>query len=210
MNKLAAYLQKKAAELNPNDMEGGFRLNFRPAQLAALQGLSPEQQSQANWDALKLRAGTGVGALGLGALGSLIGGAVAGDDSKLLGKFAGGAIGGLLGLPLGSYITNKIMQSNRGLGDETGPGLANWFGLKAPVAALGLAGLTKEQQEKANSDYWKLFAGSAAGSYMGDSDKLGGSTLGSFIGGRAAFEKLKNDALQKQMYEQLNNLKSKG
>lgn len=204
---ISQYLIKKAATpLNEEDTDMSLRHYFLPAQLAALQGLSPKQQRQANWDAMKLTAGGAGSSALLGLLGYALGSYF--SNGGAFGKLVGSTAGALAGLPLGTFLTHKLIQHNRNLGDEYGPSLSNLYGLITPKAALSLQGVSKQDQKQVTKDMVKLLGGKYLGRSLAGNDR---KQLGGLAGNLMTYKSLKDDRMRTQQYndmqQQLQQLK---
>lgn len=132
---------------NDENVDIAMSKHYRPAQMAALAGLSKEQQLQANKDSRTIAYGRLLGALAGG-----IGGYIFGSqfhtptsdyDYSLNGlNAAGGAAGAALGAGLGNYITFKLLSKNRGTDDS--------FAMRhfrAPAQLAALQNLSPKEQK---------------------------------------------------------------
>lgn len=137
--------QAAPAKLNDEDTQFSWRHLLAPARIEALQGATPQEQVDANWNSLKLLGGSTLGALGGSTLGALVGGLLA--NKKENGVLAGSLAGALPGYLLGNWLTYRTMRKNRGMDDDF-----SWRHLLQPAQYEGLRGGTKEQQVNANMD----------------------------------------------------------
>lgn len=151
--------QAAPAKLNESDTNFSWRHLLGPARVEALQGATPEEQVDANWNHLKLQGGSLLGVLGGAGLGALIGGATTGKDKgAIIGALSGAIPGGLVG----NWLTYRSMRKNRGMNDDF-----SWRHPLAPAQYEGLRGGNADQQVNANWDGLKFAVPSTIANAIG-------------------------------------------
>lgn len=169
-SKTAADKSKKKAK--ESDYELGWRHLLYPAQLAALQGMTADEQVNANWGGIKELP-------------------VAVPFSIASGALNGVAPGAGTAITLGAGPI--IHAGTKGIFD-TKAGGTSMRHIMGPARVVSYAGGTPEQQSQANWDHLKMWGSSLLGGGLGGTlgyfaadklnfDPVAGAVLGALLGG---------------------------